>query len=47
MISSQTPGARATVNGKSGHLSTGGQWHVVDVIQTGAAQFVVYGDTAA
>lgn len=40
-------GSGVTVNGKNGHLSTGGQWQVVDVIQTGATQFVVYGDTAA
>ena len=40
-------GSGVTVNGKNGHLSTGGQWHVVDVIQTGGTQFVVYGDTGA
>ena len=40
-------GSGVNVNGKNGHLSTGGQWHVVDVIQTAATQFVVYGDTGA
>lgn len=40
-------GSGVNVNGRNGHLSTGGQWHVVDVIQTGATQFVVYGDTGA
>lgn len=40
-------GTGVTVSGKNGHLSTGGAWHVIDVIQAGATQFVVYGDTAA
>jgi len=40
-------GSGVTVNGKNGHLSTGGAWHVIDVVQTGATQFVVYGDNAA
>ena len=40
-------GSGVTVNGKNGHLSTGGAWHVIDVTQAGATQFVVYGDTAA
>ncbi len=40
-------GSGVTVNGKNGHLSTGGAWHVIDVVQAGATQFVVYGDTAA
>ena len=40
-------GSGVTVNGKNGHLSTGGAWHVIDVVQAGASQFVVYGDTAA
>lgn len=40
-------GSGVTVNGRNGHLSTGGAWHVIDVIQVAATQFVVYGDTAA
>lgn len=40
-------GSGVSVNGKNGHLSTGGAWHVIDVVQAGATQFVVYGDTAA
>lgn len=40
-------GSGVTVSGKNGHLSTGGAWHVIDVIQAAATQFVVYGDTAA
>lgn len=40
-------GSGVTVNGKQGQLSTGGQWHVIDVVQAGATQFVVYGDTGA
>lgn len=40
-------GSGVTVNGKNGHLSTGGAWHVIDVVQAGATKFVVYGDTAA
>lgn len=39
-------GSGVSVNGKNGHLSTGGAWHVIDVVQAGATQFVVYGDTA-
>lgn len=40
-------GSGVTINGKNGHLSTGGAWHVVDVVQVSASGFVVYGDTAA
>lgn len=40
-------GSGVTVSGKNNHLSTGGAWHVIDVVQVGATQFVVYGDTGA
>jgi hypothetical protein len=40
-------GSGVTVNGKNGHLSTGGAWHPIDVVQIAASQFLVYGDNAA
>lgn len=39
-------GSGVTVSGKQGQLSTGGQWHVIEVRRLTASQYVVHGDTA-
>ena len=39
-------GSGVTVSGKQGHLSTGGQWHVVEVRRLTASQYLIHGDTA-
>lgn len=39
-------GSGVTVSGKQGQLSTGGQWHVIDVRRLTASQYIVHGDTA-
>lgn len=39
-------GSGVTVSGKQGHLSTGGQWHVVEARRLTASQYLIHGDTA-
>lgn len=39
-------GSGVTVSGKQGQLSTGGQWHVVEVRRLTASQYLINGDTA-
>lgn len=39
-------GSGVTVSGKQGQLSTGGQWHVLEVRRLTASQYIVHGDTA-
>lgn len=39
-------GSGVTVNGKQGHLSTGGQWHVIEAARLSASVWIVWGDTA-
>ena len=39
-------GSGVTVSGKQGHLSTGGQWHVIEARRLTASQYLIHGDTA-
>lgn len=38
-------GSGVTVSGKHGHLSTGGQWHVIEARRLTASQYMIHGDT--
>lgn len=39
-------GSGVAVNGKNGHLSTGGAWHVIQAARLTASAWIVWGDTA-
>jgi hypothetical protein len=39
-------GSGVTVSGKQGHLSTGGQWHVVEARRLTTSQYLIHGETA-